>query len=193
MANTVGNVLSGKPLTTGGIWVAATGSTGPTDATTALDGAFAAAGYIGEEGLTENADRSTNKIKAWGGDQVKVVQTDYSLTYTFTFIESVNTTVLETVYNAANVTVTAGGPAAGTLREVLLNSDVIDHKAFVAEIKDGLARIRIYIPDGQITEVGQITYNDEGIIGYPVTVEAFRDSGIGGNAQKWIDDGVFIP
>lgn len=193
MANTVANVLEGKPLTTGGILIADTGSTAPTDATTALDGAFVAAGYIGEDGLTETNGRTTNKVKAWGGDIVKVVQTDYSLTYTFTFIESLNTTVLETVYGDDNVTVTAGGPAAGTLREAVLNGDVLPHKAFVFEVRDGLARVRTYVADGQVTEVGAITYNDQGVIAYPATVEAFRDSTIGGNAVKWLDDGVFIP
>jgi hypothetical protein len=191
MANDSNKVLAGKPLATGGVLVAPTGSTAPTNAATALDAAFKALGYVGEDGLTEAAERSTDKIKAWGGDVVKVVQTDYAVTYTFTLIETLNADVLKTVHGASNVTTTAATVSTGTIQAVKLNSDTLTRQAFVFEVKDGAARIRIYVPQGQITEVGEVTYSDEDVIGYEVTVEAFRDSTLGANAIKYIDDGVF--
>src|SRR5687768_14335414 len=100
------NVLAGKPLATGGVLVGPVGTAAPTDATTSLNAAFKAAGYVGEDGLTEATDRSTEKIKAWGGDTVKVIQTDFAVTYTFTFLETLNSDVLKTVYGDANVTTT---------------------------------------------------------------------------------------
>lgn len=193
MSNDSGNIIAGKPLATGGVLIGPVGTTAPTDATTALDAAFIATGYIGEDGLTETADRSTDKIKAWGGDVVKVVQTDFSATYQFTFLETLNADVLKAVYGDSNVTTTPGGPAAGTLHAVKVNSDTLPRKAFVFEVKDGDARIRIHVPDGQVTEVGEIVYSDSDVIGYQVTVEAFRDATLGANAMKYIDDGVFIP
>jgi hypothetical protein len=60
----------------------------------------------------------------------------------------------------------------------------------VFEVKDGEAKIRIYVPDGQITEVGEITYSDSEVIGYQVTVEAFADE-LGNKAYKFLDNGVF--
>lgn len=191
MATNSANVLAGKPLVTGGVLVAPVGSTAPTNATTALDAAFKALGYVSEDGLTEAAERSTDKIKAWGGDVVKVVQTDYAVTYTFTLIETLNSDVLKTVYGASNVTTTAATVSAGTLHAVKLNSDTLPRQSFVFEMKDGDARIRIYVPQGQVTEVGEVTYTDEDVVGYEVTVEAFRDSGANANALKWIDDGIF--
>lgn len=189
MSNTAANVLAGKPLASGGVLIADQGSTAPTDATSAPDPAFVAAGYIGEEGLTETVDRSTEKVKAWGGDTVKVLQTDFSTTYTFTFLESLNTTVLETVYGADNVVETPADATNGTLRTVKINSETLPHKAFIFEVKDGDSRIRIHVPDGQVTEVGEVTYNDGDVIGYQVTVEAFRDGDLGANAVKYLDDG----
>lgn len=191
MANSVANVVAGKPLATGGVWLGPYGTAAPTDASTALGAGFVAAGYIGEDGLTEATERSTDKVKAWGGDTVKVLQTDYAVTYTFTFLETHNDAVLEAVYGEDNVTKTAATASTGTLRTVLLNSDTLPHQAFVFEIKDGDSRIRIHVPDGQITEVGEITYNDSEVIGYQVTVEAFRDATLGANAVKLLDDGVF--
>lgn len=189
MTNNSQNVLAGVPLATGGISMAPLGTALPTNAKTALGVAFKSAGYVGEDGLTESADRSTEKIKAWGGDVVKVVQTDFSTTYTFTFLESLNTDVLQAVYGDSNVTVTPATATDGTLRTVKVNADILPHKVFVFDMKDGNARIRICVPDGQVTEVGEITYNDGSVIGYEVTVEAFRDSTLNANAVKYLDDG----
>lgn len=190
MSNTASNVLAGKPLATGGILRGATGSTLPTDATTALDAAMKALGYVGEDGVTETQDRSTTKIKAWGGKTVKVVQTESSVTYQFTLIETLNVEVLKAVHGDANVTTTAATTTKGTLQTVKVTGEQLGHATFVIEVKDGDARVRICIPDGQITEVGDITYSDEEVIGYQVTVECFPDSN-GVAATKYLDDGVF--
>lgn len=189
MSNTAANIVAGAPLATGGVSIAPLGTAIPTDATTALVAAFKSAGYIGEDGLTESADRSTEKVKAWGGDVVKVLQTDFSTTYKFTFLETLNSDVLKTVYGDQNVTMTPATSTKGTLHTVKVNADVLPHKVFVFDVKDGSARIRIAVPDGQITEVGEITYSDGEVIGYEVTVEAYRDSTLGANAIKYLDDG----
>lgn len=183
------NVVAGKPLATGGVLMAEVGSAAPTDAAATLDPAFVSAGYIGEDGLTEATDRSTEKVKAWGGDTVKVLQTDFATTYTFTFIETLNGDVLKAVYGDDNVTTTAATSSEGTLHSVKVNGETLPHKAFVFEVKDGDARIRIHVPDGQITEVGEVTYSDSEIVGYSVTVEAFRDSTLNANAVKYLNDG----
>ncbi|MBO0747282.1 MAG: hypothetical protein J2O47_02960 [Acidimicrobiaceae bacterium] len=190
MPNLVKNVVAGKPLSTGGVCIGPLGTALPADATTALDEALVSAGYIGEDGVTEAADRSTDKIRAWGGDTVKIVQTEFSTTYTFTFIETLNSTVLETVYGDDNVTTTAPTSSKGTLHVVKVNADILPHKVFVFEVKDGDAKIRIVVADGQVTEVGEITYSDSEVIGYEVTVEAFRDPTLNANAVKYMDDGV---
>lgn len=191
MVNTVGNVLAGKPLATGGIWGGPSGTAIPTDASTALNAALKAYGYIGEDGLTETVGRSTEKVKAWGGDTVKVLQTDYSVTYQFTFIESLNAEVLKTVFGASNVVTTAATSSTGTKFAVKRNAEQLPHQVFVFEIKDGSARKRIVVPDGQVTEIGDITYNDGGVISYQVTVEAFYDPTLGGQSVEYSDDGKF--
>jgi len=183
------NVLAGKPLATGGVLIGDLDAPLPTDATTAPDPAFKGAGYVGEDGLTETTDRSTEKVKAWGGDTVKVLQTDFAVTYTFTFLETLNSDVLKAVYGAGNVETSAATTTRGTLHTVKVNSDVLPHQTLVFEVKDGDAKIRICVPDGQITEVGEVTYNDSEVIGYSVTVEAFRDADLGANAVKYLDDG----
>lgn len=191
MANepAVANVLQGKPLTTGGILRGTTGATLPTTAVAAATG-FTGLGYVGEDGLTETIDRTTDKIKAWGGDVVKIVQSEFSVTYTFTLYETLNDGVLKAAYGNTNVTTTAATSTTGTLRSVKVNSASLEHSPWIFDMKDGTARIRIVVPDGQVTTVGEVTYNDGGVIGYPVTIEAFKDAN-GNQAYKYVDDGVF--
>ena len=191
MANTAANVVAGVPLATGGVLIGATTATAPTTAVSVLVG-FTAGGYIGEDGVTEANERSTDRIRAWGGDTVKVVQTEHNVTYSFTFLETLNAEVLKAVYGEDNVTTTAAGASTGTLHEVAVNAAVLPHKSYIFEVKDGDAKIRIYVPDGQITEVGEITYSDSEVVGYEVTVEAFSDE-LGNKAYKFLDDGVFAP
>lgn len=187
MANTAANVLAGTPLATGGVLIGALAAAAPMNATTTPTG-FTASGYIGEDGVTEANERSTDRIRAWGGDTVKVVQTEHNVTYSFTFLETLNTDVLKAVYGDSNVTMTAATGGTGKLHAVLINAATLPHKSFVFEVKDGDAKIRIYVPDGQITEVGEITYSDSEVVGYQVTLEAFADAS-GNKAYKYMDDG----
>jgi hypothetical protein len=189
MANSAANIVAGVPLATGGILIGDLTATAPTTATAALTG-FTAAGYIGEDGVTEANERSTDRIRAWGGDTVKVVQTEHNVSYQFTFLETLNADVLKAVYGEDNVTTTAATVSSGTLHEVQINSATLPHKSYVFEVKDGDAKIRIYVPDGQITEVGDVTYSDSEVIGYQVTVEAFADE-LGNKAYKFLDNGIF--
>ncbi len=190
MANLVKNVVVGRPLASGGVLSGALGAVLPTDATTAPDQSITGVGYISEDGVSETIDRSTEKIKAWGGDVVKVVQTEFSVSWSYGMIEALRAEVNKEVYGEPNVTVTPASASAGTKLVVKINSDQLAHRSRIYEIKDGDARIRIVAPDSQVTSVGDITYADGDVIAYPVTVEGFRDAA-GNQAYKYMDDGVF--
>lgn len=173
-------ILTSKPLATGGVLVADKGTALPTDATTALLAGFRALGYVSEDGLTQAIDRSTDKIRAWGGDTVKVVQSEFAVTYSFTLLQSADEDVLKTVYGADNVTVTDGDIA------IKINGETLPKQVFAFEMKDGDNKVRIVVPDGQVTEVGEVTFVDEGVISYECTVEAFKDSATNANALMFI-------
>lgn len=191
MANSAANIVAGVPLATGGILIGELTAAEPSTAVSALTG-FVAAGYIGDSGVVETNERSTDKIRAWGGDTVKVVQTEHNVSYKFTFLETLNSGVLKAVYGEDNVTTTPATASSGTLHEVAINATALPHKSYVFEVKDGAAKIRIYIPDGQIIEVGDVTYSDGEVVGYEVTVEAFADE-LGNKAYKFLDNGIFTP
>jgi hypothetical protein len=190
MPNKAANVVSGKPLATGGLLRAPlnTALPAPANPFNALAGAFTSLGYLSDAGVTENSGRSTDKIKAWGGSIVKVVQTEHSYTLEFVLIETGSSEVQKAVNGDTNVATTAATGAQGKIDAVTINAAVLPHKAWVVEVADGIARIRIAIPDGQITEVGEVTYTDSDLVGYACTLEAFEDAS-GNKAYKYINDG----
>lgn len=162
-----------KPLLTSGagpIYVAPIGTTVPTDATADLAEAFVGLGYVAEAGWSENSNRETADIKAWGGDTVLKPVTSYDETYSFGLLQT-NKAVLEFVYGKANVTVTGDNIA------VLHNAKDLPHQVIVIEtaMSDGRIKRKV-IPDGQITEMGELNHVDGDAITYQVTVSAFPDA-----------------
>ena len=169
---TAANVLNGKPRVTGGVRYGRDIDTAslPTDAATALPVSLLDAGYVSEDGLVETIDASDDKIKAWGGDIVKIVRTEHSVSYTFTLIETANADALKLMFGDANVTV------EGTSIKVDKTATMVPRATFVFDMLDGDRSVRILVKDGQPSISGDVNYTDGDVIGYEVTVEAFPDS-----------------
>lgn len=166
--STQANVSTGKPKIGGAVYRAPLGTTLPTNATSALGTAFENLGYVSEDGFTNSNTASTEQIKAWGGDVVAQPQTEKPDNFTGTFIEALNTAVLKAAYGDDNV--------SGTLSTgitVRANSTEMPRAVWVVDMVLGNNLKRIVIPQGQVTEVGDIEYKDDSVIGYPLTIAAF--------------------
>lgn len=170
--NKTKNVSTGKPLASGALWVAPLGTALPTDAVTQLGEEFEHLGYVSSDGLTDTPERETEDMQAWGGDTVLNVTTSYSETFTYTLIEAMRVSVLKHVYGDDAVT--------GTLDtgiKIEKSSKELPHKVFVADIAmQGDIIRRIVVADGKVTEVGEISYKDDELIGYETTLKAYPDS-----------------
>ncbi len=166
--NTVTNVSAGAPNPDGAIFRAPIGTTLPTDAATALGAAFVPLGFVSDEGLTNSKTLETEAVKDWGGRDVLTLQTDKSDTFQFTSLEILNIEVLKMVFGDANVsgTLATGITVKGNASELSPAVYVID-----LALRDG-AKKRIVIPNGSITELGDVVYAKNSAAGYPVTIKA---------------------
>jgi len=191
MASDVSNVYAAEPLATGSALVAPLGTTLPTSATDALDEDFVDLGYVGEDGFTETMERTTEEKKSFGGDTVKVLQTEYNHSFSFVLLESTNADVLKAVYGASNVEVAPANGVHGTQISIKKNSKKLPHMSWVIDTQDSElgARYRTVIPDGQITEVGDVTIVHSDTISYEVTVKCFKNDA-GDYVYTYTDDGV---
>lgn len=183
------NVLTGGPKTlTGGTFRAPLATALPTDGTTALAVTYKDGGYVGEDGLTMNIAKSQEKVRDWGKSVVKVIQTEHDVTFAWEYIEF-SREAAEAFFGTANVTFTAGTtgetPTPDTLT-ININDTVTPVERWIFEMADGPVNIRIVVPQGQMaSEGGEFTFNKNGVIRIPMSIEALKDDATGHNAVMY--------
>lgn len=171
----------GAPITaTGGVASGPLGTALPTDTKTELADGFVKLGLVGEDGVSLTVDRSTEDIIAWGGQKVRVIQTEKSETATLTLLESEKVEVLKAVYGEGNVTTGAGGEIAVKHNEAQLPAGV-----WVFDMKDGNSRRRLVLPNAQVTSTGDINYVHSDVIKYELEITAYPDES-GNSAYEYI-------
>ncbi|MBQ0113621.1 MAG: hypothetical protein KBT03_10860 [Bacteroidales bacterium] len=179
--STASNVTAAKPKVGGGVYVAPTGTSAPTDATTTLNVAFKSLGYVSEDGLTNTNSPSSSDVKAWGGDIVMSLLTEKPDKFKFKLIENVNVEVLKTVYGDENVTEEDGAiKITASAKDLPLKS-----WCFETVLNDSTVK-RIYVPQAKITSVGDIVYKDDEAIGYDLEISAYPDAS-GNTHYEYID------
>lgn len=165
------NVSTAKPKIGGAIYTAPLGTEVPTDVTSELDESFKGLGYISEDGFVNTNTPDSDSINAWGGDTVAVIQNSKEDTFQYTLIEALNVEVLKEVYGEDNVT---GDLETGI--SVKSNSKQYEPHILVVDmvLKNKVLK-RIVIPNGTISEMGDITYADGDAVGYETTLTASPD------------------
>jgi hypothetical protein len=174
MALTSANV---RVAITGSISKGPTSATLPTSTSATLTG-FTDLGYIGEDGVTEARDQSSEKIKAWQrGENVRTVITEGSLTYKFVMIETSKVTV-ETFYQSTATSAATEGSIT------VYPTAQAGRFAWVFDVADDPQSIRVVIPEGEVTEVGEVKYANGEAIGREITITAYPSTAIAGGSAK---------
>lgn len=150
----------------------------PADAAALLTD-FTGLGYNTDAGVAETINETTTDIKAWqGGQTVRTVRTDETVTYAFTMLET-NVDALA-IYYGNDVDVADGSVKVG--------GQLNTRGSWVIDVLDGTDIVRVVIPDGEVTQRGTVNYVNDNAISYPVTVTAYpsNETGFdGANAKKY--------
>lgn len=154
---------------TGELSVAPVGTAAPTTSVSSLNAAFVGLGYVSEDGVVITPNDTTEQIVAWqNAAVVRTVYTESFWTFQLTLIENKGATA--ELFFRADVEVVSAGQwkmevgAVGT-----------DPRAFVLDVIDGSKHYRYYIPNGEVTERGEVTNSNGEPIGYDITITANAD------------------
>lgn len=157
----------GAPIS-GGIYSGDTDSDYPQDAIEEIGEELDRLGFLSDEGYSLTRDKSNEEIRRWGGQIFRTVQTEFSETLNFEFLEGDKIEVLKEVFGPNNV--------SGTLETGITikhNEETLPSRTFVFDMKDGGKRRRLVVPNGQITETEDVTYSHSDVVRYGVTVTCY--------------------
>lgn len=156
------------------VWMAATGSTAPTDATTALAAAWKNMGGQTEAGITINQSTTTTKLKFYGSPAIqRTLVTDQETTVDVIMGET-NARTQELYWRKAlgSITPTAVTGAFSTTG----GTYVRQLYAAVFDIVDGVNHIRFYCPQVEVTGQAAIKIANSAAIEWGVTLSAYPDT-----------------
>lgn len=178
--------------TTGAIKHAPVGTTLPTLASISkngvqIDSAFVGDEYVSEDGLTLTPSVSTSDIKEWSGATVRKVLESFDGTLAWTMI-STNEGSLGVAFGADHVDSQEATSNHGNQNKVSLGAHLPEPQSWVFLMKDGDARIVIVVPNGQVTEVGEVTFAANAAVGWNVTLSCYPDEN-GECIYIYTDDG----
>lgn len=175
--------------TTGAVAVAPLGTTAPADARTALPNAWESGGYIDENGIALGISKSFTAIKDWAQSVVRKALTDFDGTIALSFLQ-VDQFAAERILGEDNVTVTAATQTAGQNIKMAIGAQVAPAESWCFSMKDGDRRVRVYVPNGQITEIsGDVSFTPGAANVWPCTLSCY-DDGTGHSIYVIYDDGV---
>ena len=171
MANNSSNVATGKAKVSGAIHKAPIGTTLPTDPTATLDEAFVCLGFVNQDGLTNGRSSESTDFKDWNGNIIYSSLTSQDDNFKFTLVEVLSVDVLKTVYGEGNVTEDSDGNIAISVNA----ADLPAYSWVVETVLNGRAK-RIVIPSAKVSEVGDVVYKADELMGFETTVKAAPDN-----------------
>ncbi|GGK61213.1 hypothetical protein Sme01_02850 [Sphaerisporangium melleum] len=158
----------------GGAWAAPLGTAQPVDPRSAPASPWMAIGAISDDGLSMGFDEDSESFTPWGlSSPFRTVVTSSTRTFQFTMWETKRPVVRSLMFrqDIANL-----DPTDGVVSFAESGTVTPDRRSWIFDIYDGENFERIYVPEGEITDRGDITAAQGEMQGYEVTVTAYPDS-----------------
>lgn len=176
--------------TVGAVATADLGTTKPSDARSALGASWTSGGYVGEDGLSLSLSRSFTAIKDWSQANVRKALTDFDGSLSFPLMQ-VDEFALDEMFGAANVTATSASASHGNMLEAAIGAEIAPAKAWCFSMKDEERRVRVFCPNAQITELGDVSFVPGAAHQYPCTLSTYPDTS-GKSIYIIYDDGEVV-
>jgi hypothetical protein len=193
-ADNVLELLAPSPRTSGSILWAPIGTALPTTSYAILAGAanqFTDLGFADDGGLKQRETRSNTDVFVWGGDLAGTLQTQYDRTMTFRLMQFRNVEVLKAAYGISNVSVVPATATQGKEIAVKFNPKLMDTRSWVFDGFYAQNLVRIVIPIGRITTVGEVDMTHKTYMTIECTLKAYPDSNKN-HGYLYINDGVTV-
>ncbi len=158
----------------GGGWCAPLGTAQPVNPQAAPASPWMALGAISDDGLSMGFDEDSESFTPWGlTSPFRTVITSSTRTFQFTLWETKRPIVRSVMFRQD---VADLDPTGGIVTFAESGSAEPDRRAWIFDIYDGDNFERIYVPEGEVTDRGDITAAQGEMQGYEVTVTAYPDA-----------------
>jgi hypothetical protein len=162
-----------RAYTDGAVYSHAVGATitAPTDASSALDVDFVEVGAVSEDGITESTSQDRTDVFIWqGATLARRIPGQFTKTFTFAAAET-SIFNLKLNYPGSTVATTSEGAS------VAEKPPATDIRAWVLHGTDGATKKqRIYLPQAEITERGDVVWSSGEVTVYEWTLSAYVDT-----------------
>ncbi|GHG14945.1 phage tail protein [Streptomyces filamentosus] len=159
----------------GGAWVAPVGTAAPDSPLTHPLAPWAALGAISEDGLTNGWDEESQAFTPWGLTSPFRTQITQSVrTFSLTMWETSRKSVMSLQYRIDETEFTAD--VEGITRFAETASPTPDRRAFWFLVVDGENYRGFYVPDGEISERGDVEYKQDTMSGFEWTITTYPDA-----------------
>ena len=160
--------------TNGGVWVAPLGTAQPADPQAQPEAPWLAIGAISQDGLTNGVEEDTESFTPWGlSSPFRTVVTSSVRTFSFTAWE-INRPIVRALHNRLEVTDLVPDQD-GVVTYAESGTASPDRRSWLIDVYDGTVWERFYIPEGEITERGEVTYQQGEMVGYQWTISTYPD------------------
>lgn len=158
----------------GGGWVAPTGSTAPSSPLVQPVAPWEPLGAISDDGLTYGFDEDSQEFTPWGLTSPFRTQITKSVrTFKCTLWETARVAVQSIMYriDAADLAPDVGGLTS--FAETA--SPTPDRRSWWFLVMDGDTARGFYVPQGEISDRSDVTFKQDEMSGYEITVTAYPD------------------
>lgn len=161
----------------GGAWTVDMGAATPSAPTgfTALTDPWLPVGMISEDGLTYAIDEDSEEFKAWGQTSpFRKVVTGSVRTFQMTLWETQRIITKSLMYRLAVADLQPDVDGVTTFAESATPNP--DRRAWVFDVYDGESMLRMFAPEAEVSERGDVVYKGDEVTGYEVTVSVYPDA-----------------